>query len=78
VNAGAPPACSGAVLSVVTSYLLYTNSAAFGTLSGPFPVSWLQIALIVGVTFVVSIAATLPPANRAAAFRPALAVRVSD
>lgn len=69
---------SGAVLGVVTTYLLYVNSTMFGGLSGGFPIAWGGIALIVGVTFAASMLATLAPANRAARIRPALALRISD
>ena len=54
------------------------NSPAFGTLDTSFPVAWLQIGGIVVATFVASMLATLAPANRAAAIRPALALRISD
>ncbi|HWL35565.1 MAG TPA: FtsX-like permease family protein [Frankiaceae bacterium] len=69
---------SGAVLAVVTSWLLFTNSPAFGSLTGSFPIAWLQIAGIVVVTFGASMLATLAPANRAAGILPARALRISD
>ena len=70
---------SGAVLAVVTAYLLFVNSPMFGSLAeGGFPIAWGPIALIVGVTFVASMLATVAPANRAARIRPALALRISD
>ncbi|MFI8320188.1 hypothetical protein [Streptomyces sp. NPDC085529] len=49
---------------------MYRNSAAFAGLEGGFPVEWGSIAALA--------AATLGPARRAAAIRPARAVRVSD
>lgn len=69
---------SGAVLAILTSWLLFTNSPAFGAIDAAFPIAWGQVALIVGVTFVASLLATLGPANRAAGIRPALALRISD
>jgi putative ABC transport system permease protein len=68
----------GAVLAVVTTWLLYHNSAAFGGLRAPYPIAWRDIAVILGATFVGSILATLGPAHRAAEIRPAVAVRVAD
>ena len=69
---------SGAVLAVVTSWLLFSNSPAFGSLTGPFPIAWPEIAGIVAVTFAASVLATLAPANRAARIKPARALRISD
>jgi putative ABC transport system permease protein len=69
---------SGAALAVLTAWLLFTNSPAFGTITASFPIAWAQVGLIVGVTFVASMLATLAPANRAARIRPALALRISD
>jgi putative ABC transport system permease protein len=68
----------GVVLSVVTAWLLFTNSPAFGGITAPFPIAWTTISLTVGATLVASLLATLGPARRAAAIRPALAVRVAD
>jgi len=68
----------GTVLGVVTTWVLYTNSPAFGTLSGPFPVAWPAIAVTVGATLVASLLVTAAPARRAARIRPAVAVRVAD
>jgi putative ABC transport system permease protein len=68
----------GTVLSVLTAWLLFTNSPAFGGLQAPFPIAWSTIALTVGATLVASLLATVGPARRAAAIRPAVAVRVAD
>ena len=68
----------GTVLSVLTAWLLFTNSPAFGGLHVPFPIAWSTIALTVGATLVASLLATVGPARRAAAIRPAVAVRVAD
>jgi putative ABC transport system permease protein len=69
---------SGAVLAVVTSWLLFNNSAAFRGLESTFPIAWLQIGGVVVATFGASMLATLGPANRAARIKPALALRISD
>ncbi|WP_116951351.1 ABC transporter permease [Jiangella endophytica] len=68
----------GSVLGVVITWLLYRNSAAFETISGPYPIAWGQILTLVAVTLVASAVATLAPAQRAARIRPAVAVRVRD
>ena len=68
----------GTVLGVVTTWVLYSNSPAFGSLDAPFPVAWGAIGITVGLTLVASLLATIGPARRAAAIRPAVAVRVAD
>ena len=68
----------GAVLAVITTYLLYRNSAAFQGLHGPYPIAWRDVIVILGATFGASILATLGPAKRASKIRPAVAVRVAD
>jgi putative ABC transport system permease protein len=68
----------GAVLAVTTAWLLYQNSAAFGGIRSGFVIAWLPITIVVLGTFIASVLATIGPARRAAAIRPALAVRVAD
>jgi putative ABC transport system permease protein len=69
----------GAVLGVLTTWLLYQNSAAFATVQGSkFPILWGTLAIAVFGTWAASLLATLGPARRAARILPALAVRVSD
>jgi putative ABC transport system permease protein len=68
----------GAVLAVLTTWLLYRNSADFQGLAGAYPIAWRDIAVILGATFVGSILATLGPARRASAIQPAVAVRTAD
>jgi putative ABC transport system permease protein len=68
----------GTILGVLTTWLLYRNSPAFGALDVAFPVAWPEITFTVGLAFVASLLATLVPARRAAAARPATAVRVAD
>lgn len=68
----------GAVLAVLTAWLMYQQSAAFATVGGDYPISWVPIAIVLVGTFAASVLATYGPARRAASIRPALAVRVAD
>lgn len=68
----------GVALGLLTTYLLYQNSDAFGSVHSGFPIAWPEIALTVGIALVASLAATVVPARRAAAIKPAIAVRVAD
>ncbi|MEU9669116.1 FtsX-like permease family protein [Streptomyces bobili] len=68
----------GSLLGVLTTWLMYSNSAAFEGLEGGFPVEWSSIGGLAGATFAASLLATIGPARRAAAIRPALAVRVTE
>ena len=68
----------GTVLGVLTTWLLYRNSPAFATMHAAFPVAWAEITTTVGMAFGASLLATLVPAHRAAAVRPALAVRTAE
>ncbi|MFJ9808694.1 ABC transporter permease [Streptomyces sp. NPDC101158] len=68
----------GSLLGVLTTWLMYRNSAAFEGLEGGFPLEWTSILGLAAATFAASVLATLGPARRAAAIRPARAVRVAD
>ncbi|MFE5300922.1 ABC transporter permease [Streptomyces sp. NPDC056632] len=68
----------GSLLGVLTTWLMYRNSAAFEGLEGGFPLEWTSILWLAAATFAASVLATLGPARRAAAIRPARAVRVAD
>ncbi|MFE1349546.1 ABC transporter permease, partial [Streptomyces sp. NPDC058757] len=68
----------GCLLGVLTTWLMYRNSAAFEGLEGGFPVEWASIGALSAATFIASLLATLGPAHRAASIRPARAVRVTD
>ncbi|MFF0752648.1 ABC transporter permease [Streptomyces sp. NPDC004267] len=68
----------GSLLGVLTTWLMYRNSAAFTGLEGGFPIEWTSICGLAAATFTASLLATVGPARRAAAIRPARAVRVSD
>ncbi|MFF0473362.1 ABC transporter permease [Streptomyces sp. NPDC004284] len=68
----------GSLLGVLTTWLMYRNSAAFEGLEGGFPIEWTSICGLAVATFAASLLATIGPARRAAAVRPALAVRVTE
>ena len=68
----------GTALGILTTYLLYRNSPAFGSVHSGYPIAWPEITLTVGTALVASLAATVVPARRAAAIKPAIAVRVAD
>ena len=68
----------GTVLGVLTTWLLYRNSPAFGSIDVAFPIAWGEIGLTVGAALLASIVATALPARRAAGIKPALAVRVAE
>jgi putative ABC transport system permease protein len=68
----------GAVLGVLTTWLMYQKSAAFDGIREGFPIVWGTIAILGVATFVASLLATVGPARRAAQVKPAIAVRVAD
>jgi putative ABC transport system permease protein len=68
----------GAVLGVLTTWLMYQKSAAFEGIREGFPIVWGTIGLLGVATFVASLLATVGPARRAAGIKPAIAVRVAD
>ncbi|MFG3193436.1 ABC transporter permease [Streptomyces omiyaensis] len=68
----------GCLLGVLATWLMYRNSAAFAGLEEGFPIEWAGIGALGAATFTASLLATLGPARRAAAIRPARAVRVTD
>ncbi len=66
----------GVVLGLALSRQLYDWGDFDKT--APFVVPWLEIAAIVGVAFLVSLASTLPPSRRASRLAPAEALRRLD
>jgi putative ABC transport system permease protein len=68
----------GTALSIVTTYLLFKNDADLGGAAIGFPVPWTSISVLVLATAAASVLATLWPARRAAATKPAVALRIED
>ncbi|MDP8960310.1 MAG: ABC transporter permease, partial [Actinomycetota bacterium] len=68
----------GTLLGGATAYQLVTNAAAFGGLEVRFQIPWLEIAILLGITLVASIAAASWPAHRASRIRPAVALRTVE
>jgi putative ABC transport system permease protein len=68
----------GTLLSLVTSYQLFANSDFFGDIRVPFTIPWAQLSLLIGVSLVASLLATLGPAQQAAKIKPAVALRIAD
>ena len=68
----------GAVLGIITTYLLFQNDPSFDNASTGFPIPWVSIAVLAAATALASLAATAWPARKAARIRPAVALRVAD
>lgn len=66
----------GVFLAVVSTWRLLTNGA-FGE-GLRFDVPWLQLVVLVVLTTVASLLATLAPAHQASGIRPAVALRMTD
>ncbi len=66
----------GTVLAIVTSYLLFANYQVFKGSGIGFPVPWATITAVVASAAIASLVVTMWPARRAAAIRPAVALRV--
>lgn len=68
----------GVALGLLTSWTLLENSDAFGDQRLDFVVPWLGLAGVVTGPLVASLLAAAVPASRAAAIRPAVALRIAD
>jgi putative ABC transport system permease protein len=68
----------GAALGLVQTRTLLAGSDAFGDVPPPFVVPWVGLIVILGLPLVASLAATAWPASRAAAIKPAVALRAAD
>ncbi|MGH8937505.1 MAG: ABC transporter permease [Acidimicrobiia bacterium] len=68
----------GVVLAVITAYQLVANAEIFGNIEVDFVIPWVELAILLGLTFLASVAATGWPAQQASRVRPAVALRVED
>ena len=68
----------GAVLGLVTARQALRSSDAFGETTMIFTMPWAGLAVIATLPLLAALAATAWPAARAAAIRPAVALRVAD
>ena len=67
----------GAVLGLVTTRQLLQGSDSFGDVPPPFVIPWVGLIVILALPLVASLAATAWPASRAAAIKPAVALRTA-
>jgi putative ABC transport system permease protein len=68
----------GAALGLVTARQALTSSDSFGDFGTAFSVPWGGLAVLLVVPVLAALAATAWPASRAAATRPAIALRTAD
>ena len=68
----------GTVLSIVTSYLLFSNDKDLKGAGIGFPIPWVNIVILVLAAAVASVLATAWPARQASKIRPAVALRIAD
>jgi putative ABC transport system permease protein len=68
----------GGGLAVLSSWLLATRSNALGESSIPFSAPWGTIAAMLTAALAGALVATAIPSARAAAIRPAVALRVTE
>jgi putative ABC transport system permease protein len=68
----------GTFLSMVTSYLLFSNDKDLQGAGIGFPIPWASIAVLVLAAAVASLLATAWPARQASRIRPAVALRIAD
>jgi putative ABC transport system permease protein len=68
----------GAVLGLVTARQVFTSTDVFGDAMGAFVIPWTGLAVIIVAPVLASLAATAWPAVRAAATRPAVALRTAE
>jgi putative ABC transport system permease protein len=68
----------GVALGLVTSYSLLSTSEIFGDSHLDFGVPWLALGAVLAAPLLTSLVAAAVPATRAAAVRPAAALRLAD
>jgi putative ABC transport system permease protein len=68
----------GTILSIVTSYLLFSNDKELQSTGIGFPIPWVSIVILVLAAALASVLATTWPARQASKIRPAVALRIAD
>jgi putative ABC transport system permease protein len=68
----------GAVLGLITARQVFRSTDVFGDAMADFAIPWVALVVIVVLPLLAALAATAWPAARAAATRPAVALRVTD
>lgn len=68
----------GAVFGMLTARQVFQSTDVFGDAMTGFVIPWAGLIVIVVVPLLAALAATAWPASRAAAIRPAVALRVAD
>ena len=68
----------GTALSLITSYQLVAQSDFFGDIRVPFSIPWGQLGVLLGITLLASLLATVWPAQQASRIKPAVALRIAD
>ncbi len=68
----------GATLGLITARQVFASTDVFGEAMTGFVIPWAGLAVIVFLPLAASLLATAWPAGRAAAIRPAVALRVAD
>jgi putative ABC transport system permease protein len=68
----------GAVLGLITTRQLLQGSDSFGDVPLPFVIPWGGLIAILALPLLASLAATAWPASRAAAIKPAVALRTAE
>lgn len=68
----------GVLLGLLTTRQLMAGAEAFGDGQMPFHVPWAALLVIIALPLTAALAATAWPASRAAAIRPAVALRTAD
>lgn len=68
----------GASLGTATAYQLVENAAVLGGVEVAFEIPWGELALLLGITLVASVAAAGWPALQAGRIRPAVAMRTTE
>ncbi len=68
----------GMTLALITSYQVIARGKAFGDMDAAFIVPWPELAMLLGITLLASLAATAWPARAASRIDPAVALRTAD